>query len=135
MTALGKALHCKAEFDVTSKEARLTVETQADDATHRAYSLLTGSLNSNGLEMNIEGLLNFEDGCGTHKGTLTFGADGLATSCMTTVEGSSLTFENTINAGIDGDGASMSVVSKGSAQDNTIELSAEGIRFHPKKRI
>ncbi len=90
-TGLGKALRCKAELDVMSEEARLKVETQADDATHRAYSLLTGSLNSNGLEMNIEGLLNFEDGRGTHKGTLTFGANGLTTSCMTTIEGSTLT--------------------------------------------
>ncbi len=131
-TGLGKALRCKAELDVMSEEARLKVETQADDATHRAYSLLTGSLNSNGLEMNIEGLLNFEDGRGTHKGTLTFGANGLTTSCMTTIEGSTLTFENTINAGIDGDGASMSLVSKGSAQDNTVELSAEG-KISPKE--
>uniref|UniRef100_A0A8C1G4P6 Apolipoprotein B-100-like n=1 Tax=Cyprinus carpio TaxID=7962 RepID=A0A8C1G4P6_CYPCA len=132
MTGLGKALRCKAEIDVMSEEARLKVETQADDATHRAYSLLTGSLNSNGLEMNIEGLLNFNDGRGTHKGTLTFGANGLTTNCMTTIEGRTLTFENTINAGINGDGASMSLVSKGSAQDNTVELSAEG-KISPKE--
>ncbi|KAL1258348.1 hypothetical protein QQF64_011592, partial [Cirrhinus molitorella] len=132
-TALGKALRCKAELDVTSEEATLKVETQAgDDAAHRAYSLLTGSLNSNGLEMNIEGLLNFKDGRGTHKGTLTFGASGLTASCMTAVEGSFLTFEKTIKVGIDGDGASMSLVSKASAQDKTIELSAEG-KISPKE--
>ncbi|XP_073682716.1 apolipoprotein B-100 [Garra rufa] len=131
-TALGKALRCKAELDVTSEEATLKVETQADGATCRAFSLLSGTLNSNGLEMNIESLLNFEDGHGTHKGTLTFGANGLSASCMTTVEGSSLTFEKTLNVGINGDGASMSLVSKGSAQDNTIELSAEG-KISPKE--
>ncbi|XP_067311333.1 apolipoprotein B-100 isoform X2 [Pseudorasbora parva] len=125
-TALGKALRCKAELDVTSEEARLKVESQADDATNRAYSLLTGSLNSNGLDINIEGLLNFENGRGIHKGSLTFGANGLTTSCMTTIEGNSLTFENNFSGGIDGDGGSMSLVSKGSTQDNTIELSAEG---------
>ncbi|XP_056122383.1 apolipoprotein B-100 [Rhinichthys klamathensis goyatoka] len=132
MTALGKVLRCKAELDVTGEEARLKVESQADEATHRAYSLLTGSLNSNSLEINIEGLLNFEDGRGTHKGTLTFGANGLTTSCMTTIEGISLTFENNFNGGIDGDGASMSLVSKGSTQENTIELSAEG-KISPKE--
>ncbi len=82
--------------------------------------------------MNIEGLLNFEDGRGTHKGALTLGANGLTTSCMTTIEGSTLTFENSINASIDGDGASMSLVSKGSAQDKTVELSAEG-KISPKE--
>ncbi|XP_050990114.1 apolipoprotein B-100 [Labeo rohita] len=131
-TALGKALRCKAELNVTSEQATLKVETQADDATHRAYSLLTGSLNSNGLEINIEGLLNFKDGRGTHKGALTFGANGLTSSCMTTIEGSFFTFEKTISVGINGDGASMSLVSKGSAQDNTVELSTEG-KISPKE--
>nr|XP_694827.7 apolipoprotein B-100 [Danio rerio] len=131
-TALGKALRCKAELDVKNGEATLKVESQANDATHDAFSLLTGSLNSNGLEINMEGLLNLESGRGTHKGTLSFGGNGLSTSCMTTIEGNSLTFENAFNGGINGEGASVSVVSKGSSQDNTIELSAKG-KISPKE--
>ncbi|XP_057200382.1 apolipoprotein B-100 [Triplophysa rosa] len=129
VTALGKVLRCKGELGVTqSKQASLNVECQAD----RAYSLLTGSLNGKGLEMNIEGSLNFEDGSGAHKGTFTFGKDGLTTSCTTTVHGSSLTFENIFNGGIDSNGASMSLVSKGSANDNSFEVSTEG-KLSPKE--
>ncbi|XP_036449677.1 apolipoprotein B-100 [Colossoma macropomum] len=124
--ALGKTLRCQAELDLAEEEASFRVETQADHATNRAYSLLTGALNSNGLEVNIDGSLNFEDSRGTHKGTFTLGMTGLATSCTTTLQCSSMTFENIFNAGIDGTGASMSLTSKGLAQDNTAELSVEG---------
>ncbi|XP_065144413.2 apolipoprotein B-100 [Paramisgurnus dabryanus] len=128
--ALGKVLRCKGELGVTKSEkaASLNVECQAD----RAYSLLTGSLNGNGLKMNIEGSLNFENGRGAHKGTLTFGKKGLTTSCTTTVHGGSLTFENIFNGDSDCRGASMSLVSKGSAKDNTFEVSTEG-KISPKE--
>ncbi|TRY59658.1 hypothetical protein DNTS_027400 [Danionella cerebrum] len=131
-TVLGKALRSKAELDVQNEEATFKVESQADYESNHAFSLLTGSLSYNGLELNIEGLLNFKDGRGTHKGTVNFGANGLSTSCMTTIEGNSLTFENTFNGGVDGDGASMSVVSKGSMHDNTVEHNVEG-RISPKE--
>ncbi|KAL6477969.1 hypothetical protein MHYP_G00138040 [Metynnis hypsauchen] len=123
--ALGKTLRCQAELDLTDEEASFRVETQADHATNRAYSLLTGALNGNGLEVNIDGSLNLEDSRGTHKGTFTLGMNGLATSCTTTLQCSSMTFENIFNAGLDGTGASMSLTSKGLAQDNTAELSVE----------
>ncbi|XP_072545771.1 apolipoprotein B-100 [Salminus brasiliensis] len=124
--ALGKTLRCQTELGLTKEEVSFRIETQADDATNRAYSLLTGALNANGLEVNTDGSLNFEESRGMHKGTLTLGMNGLATSCTTTLQCSSMTFENIFNAGIDGTGASMSLVSKGLAQDNTAELNVEG---------
>lgn len=123
---LGKTLRSQKELELTSEQASFRVETQADDASNRAYTLLTGSLNGNGLEVNMDGSLNFEESRGTHKGTLTLGANGLATSCTTILQCSSMTFENIFNAGIDGTGASMSLVSKGLAQDSTAELTMEG---------
>ncbi|XP_052000861.1 apolipoprotein B-100 [Xyrauchen texanus] len=131
-TAVGKALRCKAELDITSEEASLTVETQADDVAHRAYTILTGSLNGNGLETNLEGSLNFEDGRGAHKCVLILGTNGLTTSCTTAIQRSSLTFENIFKGAIDYNGASMSLESKGSAQDNTFEISADS-KISPKE--
>ncbi|KAI4872235.1 hypothetical protein NFI96_010377 [Prochilodus magdalenae] len=123
---LGKTLRCQTELDLTGETVSFKVETQADDATNRAYSLLTGALNGNGLEVNIDGSLSCDEHRGRHKGTLTLGMNGLTTSCTTTLHCSSMTFENIFNAGIDGTGASMSLTSKGSSQYNRAELSVAG---------
>ncbi|XP_066530178.1 apolipoprotein B-100 [Hoplias malabaricus] len=126
IVALGKTFSCKGELGLTQEEASFKVETQVNDAQNRAYSLLTGALNGNGVEVNMDGSLIFEHSRGSHKGTLTLGMTGLATSCTTTLQCNSMTFENIFNAGIDRTGASMSLMSKGLAQDNTAELNVEG---------
>uniref|UniRef100_A0A4W4GAX0 Vitellogenin domain-containing protein n=1 Tax=Electrophorus electricus TaxID=8005 RepID=A0A4W4GAX0_ELEEL len=125
-SALGKALHCQTTLDMTTEEASFNVDIQADDATNRAYFLLTGTLNGKGLEVNFDNTINLQDSRGTHKGALTLGVNGLDTSCTTTLQCSSLTFENIFSAGIDGTGAFMSLLSKGLALDNTAELSVKG---------
>ncbi|XP_076833977.1 apolipoprotein B-100 [Brachyhypopomus gauderio] len=125
-TALGKALRCQTTLDMTTEEANFRINTQADDATNRAYSLLTGSLNGKGLEVNFDNSMNLQNSQGTHKGALTLGANGLDTSCTTTLQCSSMTFENVFSASIDGTGASMSLICKGLALDNTAELNVRG---------
>ncbi|XP_030645296.1 apolipoprotein B-100 [Chanos chanos] len=123
---LDKALRCKADFGISNEAVSLRIESQAEDSTNRAYSVLTGSLSASGLEVNLDGSVNSEESRGSHKGTLTLGANGLAASCSTMLQCSSMTFENIFNSGIDADGASLSIMSKGSAEDNRVELSVEG---------
>ncbi|KAK3537618.1 hypothetical protein QTP70_017011 [Hemibagrus guttatus] len=126
-TALDKTLRIQTELRMTNKEASFKFETNANDAANRAYSMLMGSLNDRGLEVNLDGSVNFENTHGMHKGTLTFGVNGLATSCTTTLQCSSMTFENVLNAGIDGiNGASMSLMTKALGLDNTVEFNAMG---------
>uniref|UniRef100_A0A6Q2X0P1 Vitellogenin domain-containing protein n=1 Tax=Esox lucius TaxID=8010 RepID=A0A6Q2X0P1_ESOLU len=77
---LGSILNNNAELGISSNIIILRVESQADDLTNQAYSLLTGTLNSDGLEVNSEGLLTFKDGRGLHKATVTLDINGLVTS-------------------------------------------------------
>ncbi|XP_062864093.1 apolipoprotein B-100 [Trichomycterus rosablanca] len=124
--APGKAIRLQTNLNLAKDKANFRVETQANDGPTRAFSLLMGSLNGDGLEVNIDGSLNLENKRGAHKGTLTVGRNGLATSCTTTLLCSSMTFEKTFNAGIDRTGASMSLMAKGSSQVSTGELNVEG---------
>ncbi|KAM9466083.1 apolipoprotein B-100 [Clarias gariepinus] len=127
VTALNKALQMKADLRMTNEEANLKFETQAHDATNRAYAMLMGSLNDKGLEVNLDGSLNMENSHGTHKCALTFGENGLATSCTTTLQCSSMTFENVLNAGVDAtDGASLSLMTKALGLDSTAEFNVQG---------
>uniref|UniRef100_A0A3B1IGJ9 Apolipoprotein B n=1 Tax=Astyanax mexicanus TaxID=7994 RepID=A0A3B1IGJ9_ASTMX len=124
--ALGKTIHSQSELGLTGEKVSFRIETEANYESNRAFSLLTGALNGNGLEINTDASLTFEESRGMHKGTLTLGLTGLATSCTTTLQCSSMTFENNFNAAVDGTGASMYLLSKGLAQDNTAELRVEG---------
>ncbi|KAI5616809.1 apolipoprotein B-100, partial [Silurus asotus] len=127
ITALEKALRVQTDVQMTKKGASFKFETQADDAENRAYSVLMGSLNDKGLEVNLNGLLNFENSHGTHKGTLTIGMNDLATSFTTTYQCSSVTFENVLTAGINGlDGASISLMTKALGQDSMLEFNVKG---------
>ncbi|CAB1335350.1 unnamed protein product [Coregonus sp. 'balchen'] len=124
--SLGNILKNKVELGISSEVIILRVESQADDATNRAYSLLTGSLNTDGLEVNSEGSLTFKGGRGLHKATVTVNRNGLVTSGTNSMQCSPLTFENIYNGGIDSRGASLTSTTKGMAEDSRAELSLEG---------
>uniref|UniRef100_A0A8B9KIY2 Apolipoprotein Ba n=1 Tax=Astyanax mexicanus TaxID=7994 RepID=A0A8B9KIY2_ASTMX len=102
--ALGKTIHSQSELGLTGEKVSFRIETEANYESNRAFSLLTGALNGNGLEINTDASLTFEESRGMHKGTLTLGLTGLATSCTTTLQCSSMTFENNFNAAVDGTG-------------------------------
>uniref|UniRef100_A0A6Q2YN66 Vitellogenin domain-containing protein n=1 Tax=Esox lucius TaxID=8010 RepID=A0A6Q2YN66_ESOLU len=123
---LGSILNNNAELGISSNIIILRVESQADDLTNQAYSLLTGTLNSDGLEVNSEGLLTFKDGRGLHKATVTLDINGLVTSGINSLQCSPLTFENIYNGGIDSRGASVTSTTKGMVEDGRAELSLEG---------
>ncbi|KAL4624223.1 apolipoprotein B-100 [Arapaima gigas] len=125
-SALGPVLQNKAELMVTSDTAKVRVETQAEKEKNRAYSLVSGSLNARGLEINSDGSIKFDATRGLHKATLTINSDRLETSGTTTLQSKPLIFENSFNGKIDGAGATLSSTSKSSIDQNSAELSIEG---------
>ncbi|XP_034531344.1 apolipoprotein B-100 [Notolabrus celidotus] len=122
----GKSLNNKMELGVSSQMAVLRVESQADDDKNRVYSLVTGSLGSDGLALNSEGSLTSDAGRGLHKASLMVTKDGLTTSGTNSIQCSPITAENVFNAAIDGNGATLSSVTKALAEESRGELNVEG---------
>ncbi|XP_036405455.1 apolipoprotein B-100-like [Megalops cyprinoides] len=125
-TAIGTTVRNQVEVTASTESASIRVESQADKTPNRAYSLLSGSLNARGLEINTDASINSESSHGSHKATLRINADGISTSGTTTLQSSPLTFENVFNGGVDGTGAAISLSSKGTFQQNSADLSVEG---------
>ncbi|XP_054651448.1 apolipoprotein B-100 isoform X2 [Dunckerocampus dactyliophorus] len=121
----GKLLSNKVDFGVSSHTVVLRVESQADDETNRAYSLVTGSLNSRRLEVNSDGLLTIDAGQGLHKASVVIDKNCLTTSGTNSIQYGSVTFENIFNVAIDGNGASLSSTTKTMAEDGRGELHIE----------
>ncbi|XP_051252201.1 apolipoprotein B-100 [Dicentrarchus labrax] len=126
-TAMDKSFNNKVELGVSSDMVILRIESQADDDTNRAYSLITGSMDSNGLEVNSEGSLIFDTGHrGLHKASVMVGRNGLTTSGTNSIQCSPVTVENVFNGAIDNNGATLSSTTKAMAEESRGELSIEG---------
>ena len=125
-TVMEKSLSNQIELGVSDHMAILRIESQADDETNRAYSLVTGSLDLNGLEVNSEGSLTFATGRGLHKASVMFGRNGLTTSGTNGIQCSPVTIENIFNGAIDNNGASLSSWTKAIAEESRGELNIEG---------
>lgn len=121
-----RMLRSQMEFAASAGQASLRIENQADDTVNRAYSLLTGSLNPSGLEINADASLNVFSSLASHKATLALNMNGLTTSCTTTAQHSPMTFENVFHGGVDTTGATMSLTTKGAIKENKAELNVEG---------
>ncbi|XP_068573744.1 apolipoprotein B-100 isoform X2 [Cebidichthys violaceus] len=124
--AMGQSLNNKVELGVSSHMAILRIESQADDDTNRAYSLISGSLDSNGLEVNSEGSITFHTGRGLHKAFVTVGRNGLTTSGTNSIQCSPVMVENIFSGAIDNNGASLSSKTKAMAEESRGELNVEG---------
>lgn len=121
-----RMLRSQMEFSTSDGQATLRIENQADDTENRAYSLVTGSMNPSGLEINADASLNIFSSLTSHKATLALNSNGLITSCTTTAQYSPMTFENVFHGAVDTTGATMSLTTKGGIKDNKAELSVEG---------
>ncbi|XP_029281256.1 apolipoprotein B-100-like [Cottoperca gobio] len=121
-----RMLRSQMEFSASDGQASLRIENQADDTVNRAYSLLTGSLNPSGLEINADASLNIFSSIASHKATLALNTNGLTTSCTTTAQHSPMTFENVFHGGADTSGATVSLTTKGAIKENKAELNVEG---------
>lgn len=124
--AMGGSLSNQVEFGVSNQMALLTVESQAYDDKNRVYSLISGSLDSNGLQVNSEGSLTLETGRVWHKASVTAGKNGLTASGTNSIQCSPVTVENVFICAIDSSGASLTSSTKAMGDESRGELKLEG---------
>ncbi|KAK2825862.1 hypothetical protein Q5P01_020076 [Channa striata] len=125
-TAIGKTLSNNVELGVSRHMSIIRVESQADDDTKRAYSLITGSMDSSGLKLNSEGSLIFDTGRGLQKTSVMISRNGLTISGTNNIQCSPVTVENIFNGAVDNNGASLSSGTKVMAEESRGELNIEG---------
>ncbi|XP_044185315.1 apolipoprotein Bb, tandem duplicate 1 [Thunnus albacares] len=135
--ALGMKIHNQAKASAGAGEVVLRMETNADHSENRVYSLLTASLDVNGLAVNNDATVKLLENEGTHKITLRMNKDGLTTSGTTTLQ-SPLSLENTFSAGLDASRATLSITNK-AAMDvikvdnaNTLIITLSSLDFNSK---
>ncbi|KAM4771219.1 apolipoprotein B-100 [Rhinophrynus dorsalis] len=116
----------KFEFTLSKKMAAIRSEYQADYKRNRFYTLLSGSLNSLGLELNADVSLNNQANRAAHKATMIISQDGLSTSATTNVNFSPLTLENEFNAGIGASGATMKMTANGRYREHNAKVTIDG---------
>ncbi|XP_030577076.1 apolipoprotein B-100-like [Archocentrus centrarchus] len=121
-----RMLRSQMEFAASRGQASLRIENQADDTRNRVYSLLTGSLNPSGLELNTDASMNIFSSLASHKGAFSLNMNGLTTSCTTTAQHSPFTFENIFHGAVDTSSATMSLTTKGGIKENKAELTIAG---------
>ncbi|XP_063758706.1 LOW QUALITY PROTEIN: apolipoprotein B-100-like [Eleginops maclovinus] len=135
--ALGMKIHNQAEASAGAGEVVMRMETNADHTENRVYSLLTASLDVNGLAVNSDATIKLLENEATHKATLKMNKDGLTTSGTTTLQ-SPLSLENTFNAGLDASMATLSITNKAAIQDikvdnaNTLTITLSSLDFNSK---
>nr|XP_013999411.1 unnamed protein product [Salmo salar] len=118
--ALGMNIHNQVDGSVGSGAVTIKMETNTEYSTNRIYSLLTASLDVNGLAVNSDATVKLLENKAAHKATLTMNKDGLATSGTTTLQGP-FTMENTFNGGIDSSKATLSIETKSALNDMKVE--------------
>ncbi|XP_038583476.1 apolipoprotein B-100-like, partial [Micropterus salmoides] len=134
---LGMKIRNQAEASVGAGEVAMRMETNADHSDNRVYSLLTASLDVNGLALNSDATVKLLENEATHKATLRMNKDGLTTSGTTTLQ-SPLSLENTFNAGLDASRATLSITNKAAIHDikvdnaNTLVITLSSLDFNSK---
>lgn len=88
------AVSNRLELAVSSHTVSLTVESQAANDKKRLYSILTGTVDSNGLEIMTEGALMFGAGCrGLHKASAVVSRTDLSTNVTNSIQCSPVNVE------------------------------------------
>ncbi|KAK5910708.1 hypothetical protein CgunFtcFv8_004946 [Champsocephalus gunnari] len=134
---LGMKIHNQAEASAGAGEVVMRMETNGDHTENRVYSLLTASLDVNGLAVNSDATIKLLENEATHKATLTMNKDGLTTSGTNTLQ-SPLSLENTFNAGLDASTATLSIANKAAIRDikvdnaNTLTITLSSLDFNSK---
>ncbi|XP_056150533.1 apolipoprotein B-100-like [Lampris incognitus] len=135
--AIGMKIRHQAEATAGQGAVLVKVETNADHSENRIYSLLTASLDVNGLAVNSDAAMKLLQNEATHKATLTMNKDGLATSGKNTLK-SPLTLENTFSAGLDASKATLSINNNAALLDikvdnaNTMTITPSNFDFRSK---
>ncbi|XP_054474150.1 apolipoprotein B-100-like [Anoplopoma fimbria] len=135
--ALGMKIRNQAESSAGAGEIVMRMETNADHSENRVNSLLTASLDVNGLAVNSDATMKILENEATHKATMKMNKDGLTTSGTTTLQ-SPLFLENTFNAGLDASTATLSITNKAAMRDikvdntNTLTITLSSLDFNSK---
>ncbi|XP_073530150.1 apolipoprotein B-100 isoform X2 [Phyllobates terribilis] len=116
----------KFELTLSKQMAAIRSEYQADYKRNRFYTLMTGSINSLGLELNTDISFNNQGSRSAHKATLKLNRDGLSTSATTSVNYSPLLLESELNAGIGSAGAVMKMMASGRYREHSARISVDG---------
>ncbi|XP_044514925.1 apolipoprotein B-100-like [Gracilinanus agilis] len=119
------ALH-KLDVTLTWRGALLRSEHQADFQTLKVFGLLSGSLDSRGLELNADLLGTDRSSSGAHKATLRIGRDGLLTSATTNLKVLPLMLEHELNAALGPLGSSWKLMTNARYQENGAKFSVDG---------
>uniref|UniRef100_A0A3B3IC86 Apolipoprotein Ba n=1 Tax=Oryzias latipes TaxID=8090 RepID=A0A3B3IC86_ORYLA len=125
-TAMGKSLSNQVELGISRQMSMLRIESQGDDDSSRIYSLISGSLDSKGLEVISEGSLIFDAGRAFHKASVKIGRDGLTFGGTNSIQCSPVTVENVFDGVLDNSGASLSSTTKAMAEEGRGEVNIEG---------
>lgn len=116
----------KMEVTLSGQMAVIRSEYQADYKRNRYYTLLSGSLGSNGLELNADINVKNHANRAAHKATLEINGNGLSTSATTNINFSPLTLGNEFNAGIDASGAMIKMTGNGRYKENSAKITVDG---------
>lgn len=135
--ALGMKIRNQAEALAGAGKVLLRMETNGDHTENRVYSLLTGSLDVNGLALNSDATFKLLENEATHKATLMLNKDGLKTSGSNMLQ-SFLFLENTFNAELMPTRALLYVANKAAMLDmkfdnaNTLTMTPVSVDFDSK---
>ncbi|NIG58664.1 apolipoprotein [Pontoporia blainvillei] len=116
----------KMDLTFSKQSALLRSEYQADYKSLKFFTLLSGSLNSHGLELNADILGTDRINSGAHKATLRIAQDGMSTSATTNLKYSPLMLENELNAALGLSGASLKLTTNGRFREHHAKFSLDG---------
>lgn len=116
----------KVDLTFSKRNVLLRSEYQADYKLLRFFTLLSGSLTAQGLELNADILGTDTFHRGAHKATLKIGQDGLSTSATTNVMYSPLVLENEMNTALSLSGASMKLTANGRYREHNAMFTLDG---------
>ncbi|GAB1297285.1 Apolipoprotein B-100 [Apodemus speciosus] len=116
----------KLDMTFSKQSALLRSEHQANYKSLRLVTLLSGSLTSQGVELNADILGTDKINTGAHKATLKIARDGLSASATTNLKYSPLLLENEVNAELGLYGASMKLSTNGRFKEHHAKFSLDG---------
>uniref|UniRef100_A0AAX7TSL5 Vitellogenin domain-containing protein n=1 Tax=Astatotilapia calliptera TaxID=8154 RepID=A0AAX7TSL5_ASTCA len=135
--ALGMKMQNQIEASAGAGEVILRMETNTDYSENHVYSLLTASLDVNGLAINSDANVKLLENEATHKVILRMNKDGFTTKGTTTLH-SPLSMENTFDAEVDATRATLAITNRAAMYEikvdntNNFTLTLSGLNFNSK---
>ncbi|KAL8172936.1 UNVERIFIED_CONTAM: hypothetical protein K2H54_034126, partial [Gekko kuhli] len=116
----------KFDLAIAKQGASFRSEYQASYLQNRYYTLLLGSVNSQGLELNADVSANSGRNKAAHKCSLTVNGNGLASSATTNLLFSPLTLENKMSAQVGPAGTGMAINAIGRYGKHNVKFDLDG---------